>query len=185
MFKRIKSVFLSVVFTLSVLISALPIDAVALTADQTVTPASPTKAVTLADVAAGVATIEDLYGALDAETVPEIVGYQTALSRNHVRRLYEEEGNDLYKLVFLNADGTHTMYLYDYPVKYLDSAGKARDITLDIADGAVSSGGFQTAANAVTTTFAKDMSDGISLSAKNATLSLIPHARENRSSATL
>ena len=63
MLKRIKSVFLSVVFTLSVLISALPIDAVALTADQTVTPASPTKAVTLADVAAGVATIEDLYGA--------------------------------------------------------------------------------------------------------------------------
>ena len=98
----------------------------------------------LEELIAGVVSVEDLYGELDEQTVPEIIGYEYAKGKAHIQRLYDEEGDDLNRVVFQNADGTQTMYLFDFPVKYLDADGKAKDITLDIADGKTE-GTFETA----------------------------------------
>lgn len=122
---------------------------------------------------AGVKTIEEVYGILDPDTVPEIIGYEYALSKSHVRRLYEQEGDDLYKLVFLNADGTQTAYLYDHPVKYVTESGAIKDITLKItADSAT--GAFESDDACAATTFSQKMSDGISLSGNGTAVSLVP-----------
>ncbi|MBP3305770.1 MAG: hypothetical protein J6L24_07360 [Oscillospiraceae bacterium] len=83
---------------------------------------------------------EDAYIAGESETelpqseIPAIVNIETARSREHISRVYSQEQDDLNKLVFQNADGTQTVYLYDFPVKYEDAGGEIRDISLEIAD---------------------------------------------------
>lgn len=52
---------------------------------------------TLVDFIAGTATAEDIYGALDRSTVPAVIDYEEAVAKNHIARLYEDEGTDLYK----------------------------------------------------------------------------------------
>ena len=115
--------------------------------------------------------ITETISPLNADTVPEIIGYEETLNKNHVQRLYSDEGEDLNKVVFLNADGTKTMYLYDFPVKYVDTNGIIRDVSLDIADTVA---GFETASGSAVTTFATNMSDGISLRGNDVEISLVP-----------
>lgn len=133
---------------------------------------------------AGMVSIDDVYGELNGDTVPEIIGYDYAVSKSHVQRLYAAEGEDLNKVVFLNADGTQTAYFFDYPVKYVDESGKTKDITLDIADSAVF-GEFETAGGSAVTTFSRNLSDGISLRGNNTALSLIPHLPTAKAGAAL
>ena len=78
------------------------------------------------------------------------------------------------KVVFLNADGSHTAYFYDHPVKYVDDTGKIKDITLNIAESNVA-GQFETAANSSVTTFSRNVTDGIGLRSDNTAISLVPH----------
>jgi hypothetical protein len=66
------------------------------------------------------------------ENTPEILSPADVATSGHILRLYDEEGADLNKLVYLNADGSRTLYLYDHPVKYVDADGTIRDISLDI-----------------------------------------------------
>lgn len=128
----------------------------------------------LKDVVAGVLTVEEAFGTLDADTVPEIVGYESAVAKTHIQRLYEEEGDNLNKVIFLNADGSRTAYYYDHPVKYIDEKGKIKDITLNITE-ADATGQFETAANSSVTTFSKNVSDGIGLRGNGTSVSLVPH----------
>ena len=81
---------------------------------------------TQSDVSGSAAAME-----LDLSTVPDIVGEQKAKSAGHVHRLYSEE-KDLNSVVFANTDGTRTAYYFDHPVKYLDSDGNVKDISLEI-----------------------------------------------------
>lgn len=78
------------------------------------------------------------------------------------------------KVVFLNIDGTKTMYTFDYPVKYIDESGKIKDITLEIADSETAAAGFVTEANNAVTTFSNHLSDGISLSGNGVEINLVP-----------
>lgn len=151
-------------------------------AEETVAKA--TKATTgLEDLLAGVVSVEEFYGGLDSQTVPEIIGYDYAVSKAHIQRLYEKEGDHLDTVIFRNADGTETAYVFDYPVKYVDAKGVVQDITLDIADSAVV-GGFETANSSAVTTFSRNLSDGIALRGNNTTLSLVPHLPTKSSNAT-
>lgn len=101
-----KKYFIRIVLSLMLVFSMLLTATPAVFADDMVTEVPDMQA-----LMAGVKTTEEVYGTLDPDTVPEIIGYEYALSKSHVRRLYEQEGDDLYKLVFLNADGTQTAYL--------------------------------------------------------------------------
>ena len=95
--------------------------------------------------------------------------------REPIARLYGEEGDDLNKIVYLNNDGTRTMHLYDYPVKYRDASGEIRDISLEIADGTTELNRFQSSANSIMTAFPSKASDGISLSGEGVSIKLIPN----------
>lgn len=96
------------------------------------------------------------------------------VKRTPVRRLYEEEGDDLNKTVWLNDDGTRTMTVYDYPVKFVNADGQIQDISLDVAEAADGSGAFKTAAGWVDTVFPSKITDGVTLSANGEALRLTP-----------
>ena len=131
------------------------------------------KGVTWEDVLAGVATPYDYFGELDPATVPDAVGMETALSRVHIERLYEEE-TGLNDAVFLNPDGSKTLYMFDYPIKYIDENGKVRDITLEIADSDLESAAFESADGDAVTTFSMRASDGINLEGNGTSITMVP-----------
>ena len=87
-------------------------------------------------------------------------------------RVRTEEGAGLNTIVIDNGDGTHTMTLYDYPVKYINEQGEVRDISLEIAQA--TDGSFKTKANDIRTVFPKVISDGITLSGKGVSIKLTP-----------
>ena len=60
---------------------------------------------------------------MDREELPEIVAQEVPVNHGHVGRLENEEQENLNQFIFLNQDGSKTMYLYDHPVKYRDEAG--------------------------------------------------------------
>lgn len=161
---------LALLLVLSLCMSILPSSVFAVSESKTANDTAPT----LEDFLAGNATAEDIYGVLDESTVPEIIGYEEAVRKNHVRRLYEDEGEELNKVVFLNVDGSKTMYTFDFPVKYIDEDGNIRDITLEIADSTTQSGEFESAANAAITTFSAQFTDGITLTGSDAEIRLVP-----------
>lgn len=72
----------------------------------------------------------DYFGPLDENSVPAAVGYENAVERLHVARMYDEEGDSLHNVIFKNADGSRTQYLFDYPVKYVTETGEIADIRL-------------------------------------------------------
>lgn len=162
--KHLIRIVLSLALVISMLLTAMP----AALADDIVTEMSDMQA-----MMAGIKSTEEVYGVLDPDTVPEIVGYENAKTKSHVKRLYEQEGDDLYKIIFLNADGTQTAYLYDYPVKYVDDNGTIKDITLDITANDVS-GGFSSADTNAVAAFPQNVSDGISLRGNGTSVSLVP-----------
>ena len=67
----------------------------------------------------------------------------------HVARLHDEETLDTH--VYLNNDGSRTLYFYDHPVQYMDAQGKRQDISLDIADTTDAKYPFRTKANSAVT----------------------------------
>ena len=72
-------------------------------------------------------------GDTEGFVLPAIVSEKEAQENGYVARDKDSEEN-LYTFVFRNADGTGTMRLYSHPVKYIDSDGETRDITLDVKE---------------------------------------------------
>lgn len=164
----IKVIALLIVF--SVLISAFPALVFATACEENVT--DNTLEVTPSILENKV--VMDNYVPLSKNVVPEIIGYENALSNNHIGRLYEDEGDDLNKLIFMNADGTKTMYYFGFPVKYVDTNGEIQDISLEIADSDTQSGEFESVGNAATTTFSAHFTDGIALSGNGTDICMVP-----------
>lgn len=161
---------LAVLLIFSICTSLLPSSVFAVTVEEPVEETTPTTV----DFIAGTATAEDIYGVLDESIVPAAIDYSEAVEKNHIARCYEDEGTDLNKIIFLNIDGTKTMYIFDFPVKYVDGNGNIQDIRLEIADSAVNAGGFETAANDTVTTFSAQFTDGIALEGNDTEIRLIP-----------
>ncbi len=91
-----------------------------------------------------------------------------------VSLLYDEEGDDLNRLVYLNSDGSRTMELYDFPVKFRDSDGTIRDISLEIAEGTQPLARYFTAQGRAVTSFPTQLADGIRLSDGQVSIKLTP-----------
>lgn len=111
--------------------------------------------------------------------LPAIVDEDEALQNGYIGRVYAEE-KDLYSFVFQNEDGTNTLRTYSHPVKYVDSVGKVRDISLKIREK--KDGSFTTANHEIITTFQKELSDGIFLEHEDVKIKMTP---ENAASAAL
>jgi len=173
--------FLAVLLIFSICTSLLPESVFAVTVEESVEETTPT----IADFLAGTATAEDIYGVLDPSIVPAAIDYNEAVEKNHIARCYEDEGTDLNKIIFLNIDGTKTMYTFDFPVKYVDDNGNIQDIRLEIAESAVNAGAFETAANNTVTTFSAQFTDGITLEGNDTEIRLIPILPAPDLSATL
>lgn len=103
--------------------------------------------------------------------LPDIVDAAEARKNDYIGRVKSEE-KDLNTFVFANGDGTTTMRVYSHPVKYSAADGSVRDISLDINPKA--GGGFVTADHEIITTFARELSDGISLEYADIDISLAP-----------
>ena len=87
----------------------------------------------------------------------------------HVARLTAEE--DLSSYVFLNRDGSRTVYYMDEPVKFMDGDGIVREKNIDLT---ATTGGYTTTQNDVQLTIPDDPASGIRLSYDGKALSLIP-----------
>ena len=161
---------LAVLLIFSVCTSILPASVLAVPAEEPIEERTPT----IEDFLAGTATAEDIYGVLDPSIVPAAIDYNEAVEKNHVARCYEDEGTDLNKIIFMNVDGSKTMYTFDFPVKYVDDNGDIQDIRLEIADSTVNAGEFETAANDAVTTFSAKFTDGITLEGNDTEIRLIP-----------
>ncbi len=63
---------------------------------------------------------------LPTEIPTELISDSTIAEAGHVRRLPQAEG-DMNTVMLANEDGTHSMYLFSYPVKYTDENGNVYD----------------------------------------------------------
>lgn len=111
---------------------------------------------------------------LDIESVPDIVGVETALEKGHIKRQYDLEAEFLNHVVFENVDGSKTLYIYDYPVKYISESGEIKDVRLDVTENPANQGAFQSIENSIKVYFPKNIGEGISLNNDAISVSLIP-----------
>lgn len=111
---------------------------------------------------------------MSREELPEIVAQEAPVNHGHVGRLENEEQDNLNQFIFLNQDGSKTMYLYDHPVKYRDEAGNIHDISLNIADTDDTAYPFRTEANWAVTAFPRELANGITLESEGAQIKMIP-----------
>lgn len=111
----------------------------------------------------------------EAYIPPDIVDPEETIQNGYIGRDKSAE-HDLNTFVFDNDSGTKTMRVYSHPVKYLDSDGTVRDISLEINEK--SNGGFTTASHEIITTFEKKLSDGIKLEYDDVKVHMIPIAMQ-------
>lgn len=64
---------------------------------------------------------------LSKNDVPDVITYDNAVKNKHVKREREKE-NGLNEVIFQNKDGSHTLYVYDQNVKFIDDDGSVKDI---------------------------------------------------------
>ncbi|MCD8056545.1 MAG: hypothetical protein LUE25_07575 [Clostridiales bacterium] len=104
-------------------------------------------------------------------SLPDIVEIDEAVEHGYVGRIKEDE-NNLYTFVFQNSDGTNTMRIYSHPVKYVDSDGEIKDISLEIEKS--EGGEYITANHEITTTFGKSIDNGVKLRYNDVEIEMIP-----------
>lgn len=63
--------------------------------------------------------------------VPSVIEYEKAIKNKHVKRAKDKE-KGLDEIVFINEDGSCTMYIYEQNVKFVDKNGEIKDIDLGI-----------------------------------------------------
>lgn len=159
------------VFLLTGLLAGQPSALAAETAEQT-------EQAILEAVLAGEDVPPEAYAGVDESSVPEAVGMETAQERMHVERLYEEEGDALNNVVFQNADGSRTLYVFPYPVKSVSESGEIKDISLNLRSDGSKVGAYRSAASDAQTAMPRNLSEGISLSSPDVELKLLPVAKK-------
>ena len=111
-------------------------------------------------------------GVLEMESDWKILRYvdpEDFYARGHIARFETEETLSSY--VFLNPDGSKTVYYMDEPVKFQDADGRVweKDLSLTAVEG-----GYTTALNDVSLTLPADPASGIRLSHGTKQITLIP-----------
>ncbi len=97
---------------------------------------------------------------INSKDVPDIIGYEEAVTKGHKKRLYDEE-HELNTVVFQNNDESNTIYMHKFPVKYVDSQGNVKDKTKKIVK---SENCFKSVDNDITSIFGENAKDGTTLS---------------------
>lgn len=127
-------------------------------------------------------------GLMVEEIIPEAIDISEAKEKSHITRLHEKE-DSLETIVFANADGSETTYIFDEPVKYLDADGEISDKSNKLYNNIeadklytnkkqkdISNYAYVNAENDIKTYFPKNLSgkDSIKLEAKNRNILMRP-----------
>ena len=116
---------------------------------------------------------------LTKDQIPANMTLRQARAAGHVKRLYDQESRDnLNTVIFQNADGTNTMYIFSEPVRYIASDGAVRDKKTVI----MSSAGnyrYTSADNDVIAKFSQASSDGVSVNFGTYDIRMIPAMAQN------
>ena len=155
------------VLSVVMMLCALPLGAVA---SEVEVPSIPAKdGVTIQDVAAGAASVYDLYG---EDYVLHIPDAAETYDPSYDDRVRSEEGDNLNVIVIDNGDGTNTMTVYDYPVKFVNEKGEIEDISLELT--AAGGGAYKSKKSNIKTVFPQKAKDGIKLSHGEVNVKLTP-----------
>ena len=155
------------VLSVVMMLCALPLGAVA---SEVEVPSIPAKdGVTIQDVAAGAASVYDLYG---EDYVLHIPDAAETYDPSYDDRVRSEEGDNLNVIVTDNGDGTNTMTVYDYPVKFINEKGEIEDISLELTGAG--GGAYKSKKSNIKTVFPQKAKDGIKLSHGEVNIKLTP-----------
>ena len=94
---------------------------------------------------------------------------------DHIARLKEEETLDTY--VFLNRDGTKTVYYMNDAVKYRDASGTIREKNIDLTAGI---NGYSTTQNDVQLHIPNNITNGVQLSYAGYDVSIVPQGGSSK-----
>ena len=124
----------------------------------------------VAEEASSVSQAQIVSVGLQESEVPDIISFDEALEFGHEERRYDlEEGLD--DIVFENEDGTNTVYIYDFPVKYIDENEEMQDKSFEIAE---EKGTFTSVDNDISSTFSKSITDGVILEHEDVDIKMTP-----------
>ncbi|MGN0988935.1 MAG: hypothetical protein ACI4N6_01345, partial [Eubacteriales bacterium] len=116
---------------------------------------------------------------LQADDIPANMSLEEARNAGHVSRLYEQESpEDLSSVIFKNADGTNTMYIFSEPVKYIAPDGTVKDKKTAL----ISSRGdykYVGTDNDVITKFSERSSGGVSVDFDGYTIIMVPEKAQS------
>ncbi len=104
--------------------------------------------------------------ALPEPDYPEIIADKAA---DHAARLYYKE--EMNTLVYMNDDGTETLYMFGMDVKYTDESGEIKDKSTKLA---LSEEGYYNPDNDIRVNFAKDLENGVSVMYNDIVISVRP-----------
>ena len=174
MSKRTKVTF-SFILVICLLLSGLPSIAPAAATEvdaSLISPITESTATESQAVAEQAAAVTEEIPALQLDADCQILSHVDAevfAAGNHIARLPEEE--TLSNYVFLNVDGTKTVYYMDQPVKFEKADGTVveKNLTLTAATG-----GYTTTQNDIQLTIPTDPTNGIRLVYDNHAITLIP-----------
>ncbi len=175
-----KTIFktISVILSLLIMLAVTPLG-VSATVTTQMTPDVVTADVVVGNGVAGATSLEDL--PYENEPVKVLNGTSWVnVTPSDDGAVQSQTDYSLNTIITDNGDGTCTMELYDYPVKFINEVGEVQDISLEIASA--SNGSYKTKANDIQTVFPKKISDGISLSGKGVSVKLKPFVSTGLSS---
>lgn len=160
--------FISFLLVVSILLSTLYLPA---GATQTAAPAEMSSAVSSVseDVMASVELSAGVPVDFENEAILQYVDQDVFRASNHIKRLPEEETLDTY--VYLNQDGTKSVYFMEENVKYVDSDGKVQNKDISLQE---TKNGFTTVQNDVSVFIPTNAANGIQVSHTIGNLKLIP-----------
>lgn len=105
--------------------------------------------------------------------IPDAIEYNNVIDKGHCKRVIEEE-ESLNSIVFKNTDGTHSRYIFNYPVKYIDEHGNVQDKSLEIKEDKKTNSYISDSSD-ISATFNKDLNSGVQLEYENIDLKMIPN----------
>jgi uncharacterized protein (TIGR03034 family) len=114
-------------------------------------------------------TIDNVTQTLDNEDSPEYVDAEQFEEAGHVQRLYDEEELDTY--VYLNEDGSKSVYYMDQDVKFIDEQGNVQEKDTALVR---KERGYGMRSNDVGLHIPDSAADGITVSHKSREVKLLP-----------
>lgn len=152
--KKLSHTLLPVLLILSLLVTSLPVYALAAT-----------------DSDAGESASTQAVKVLKQEDVPAVLSYDQMVAAGHIDRIRADE-EELNTVVFENADATRTAYIFTENVKYVAEDGTVYDKSNELT--AMPDGTYRNLKNDIQISYPANLSDGIAVQYKSLSFSMVP-----------